>query len=102
MADKKFKFLTDDEGNRHGCDCCGYKAPLVPFDDHSHVYCLCEICYSTYLSYAVTSPSRDTDNHLYKSLGWIANRLLDQMGAFAEGKFESEVWVDSLDVLKEG
>lgn len=90
----KFKFLTDEEGNRHGCDCCQYKAPLVPFVEGKQTHYLCEVCYSTYLSYAILYPSPDTDRHLYCSVGWIANRLLDQMGAFVDGKFESEVWVD--------
>ena len=58
------------------CDCCDY----TPTDLKRYSgLLLCEICYSTYLSEAAIAPSQCPDVQLYKSIAWIANRLLAEI-----------------------
>lgn len=40
---------------------------------------LCQVCADTFLSYAVIYPGRVEDACLYRSIGWIANRILDEI-----------------------
>ena len=38
---------------------------------------LCEICSHTHLSSCMTNPHKDS--YLYKAIGWIGNRILEEI-----------------------
>jgi len=61
------------------CDNCGYDTQLEDYAYGSKVYGFCEICASTFLSRATTHPYQmeQKDVWLYRSLGYIANMLLN-------------------------
>lgn len=74
-----FKRRKDEFGDSVLCDCCGYEATVVLYKGHKEVSCdlwLCEICHETGLSNAVVWPGQCPDSHLYRSVGWVANRIL--------------------------
>ena len=54
------------------CENCNYQTEVEDYDGHL----FCEVCSHTYLSRATTTP-REVDVRLYKSLAWIANRIID-------------------------
>jgi hypothetical protein len=65
------------------CDCChyeaadleSYKTGMGEGDKR-----LCEFCANTFLSSIVENPAHyETDPALARSIGWIANRLLDEI-----------------------
>ena len=93
MSDK-YKIRYDGE-DQVECECCGYAAPVKKFNEPSARYprgedvWLCEVCSSTFLSSAVTWPAACPDVTLYKSLGYIANMLLDEIRK-ARGKDTQE------------
>ena len=61
------------------CDNCGYDTELDDFAYGAKVYSFCEVCASTFLSRATTC-SREVEQKdvwLYRSVGYIANMLLD-------------------------
>jgi hypothetical protein len=60
---------------RSVCECCD---SLVMCKKYGKFY-LCEICHSTHLGIAVLAPSQCPDVKLYKSIAWIANRLLAEI-----------------------
>lgn len=83
----KFEKRKDDRGDAIECECCGYWAATSVFEGHAEglhalekreTY-LCEVCSSTHLSLAVTYPSQCPDARLWMSIGWIANRILDEI-----------------------
>ena len=63
------------------CECCGYKTTLQEYQEGTPrlSYWLCEVCANTYLAKAVAYPTQCVDSGLYKSIAWIANRLLDEI-----------------------
>lgn len=78
----------DDPDEKPVCDCCGYPAELEeyrgPIVGDSLVgegkSMFCDICASTFLSHCITYPRLYGENrYLWRSVGWIANRLLDEI-----------------------
>jgi hypothetical protein len=71
------------DGESVECHCCGYPAPLTELQPRYpskriEPWLMCEICTSTFFSYCVTFPEAYGENmHLWASLGWIANHLLE-------------------------
>jgi len=73
------------------CDNCGYQTKLERYEeatwrDKRGVFWFCEICANTHLSKAAQYPAQCSDVMLYKSIGWIANRLLDEIRTLAHAK----------------
>lgn len=70
------------------CECCGFRGiPLQPYSSvgterwlhgNHNDFWFCEICANTSLSDAVQFP-RQVDARLYRSLGWLANRILHEI-----------------------
>lgn len=81
-----FKYICDEDGIRDDCKCCGYQAPLAPFrtGPTEETTLLCEVCSSTYLSYAVTAPRSCQDPLLSKSIAYIANMILSEIRELKE------------------
>jgi hypothetical protein len=77
--------LRTIDGEVTECECCGYLAPVDKFYEgpNRRLMYLCEVCSSTYLSQAVAYPQQCPDPTLYKSIGWIANRLLSEIRSIA-------------------
>lgn len=71
------------------CHCCGYAAPLTEYKNSMgrylgipESYMLCKVCAATFLSHSVTYPQLyGQDHNLFSSVGWIANRLLEEIGS---------------------
>lgn len=62
------------------CDNCGYTTKTKLYakgNSREEKVRLCAICAKTLLSVAVQFPSQCPDTKLYKSIGYIANLLLD-------------------------
>ncbi len=66
------------------CDNCGYPAALgdftplqVPPSTKAHLYC--EVCAKTFLSVATDYPSQCPDSKLYQAVGWVANKILEEI-----------------------
>lgn len=88
MSDIVYEYVRNEDGALRECDSCHYPARLSLFKgmhtDYPHeptkdVH-LCEVCASTFISNAtVCFPSQHSEHDLYKSLGWIANKLLDEI-----------------------
>lgn len=80
----EFSFVYHDSGGVRECDCCGYPARLSEFSRPGpaprKVSLFCEVCSSTYLSQVVWYPTQTDEPNLYRSIGWIANRILDRIG----------------------
>ena len=81
----KYKINKDDDGDAIPCRCCDCQVPTRLFKDlHTEFrdepyqdYYLCEVCSSTFLSYAVCYPSQcDRNDLLWKSIARIANMIL--------------------------
>jgi len=87
--------MNDDDRGKHDfespepgdtavdeCDNCGYETQLTcyrgthPATDR---HWFCEVCASSYLSHATVYRSQCQDPRLHRSLGWIANRILDEI-----------------------
>ena len=73
---------------RDECDNCEYETDLTyysvpPGCDGAW---LCEVCASTFLGKATQYPRQVEDPLLYRSIGWIANRLLDEIRGMGKGK----------------
>jgi hypothetical protein len=68
---------------RGECDCCAYETGLHFTEQRTGSRLvgawLCEVCYSTFLSKAVFYPIQVSDTALYRSVGYIANMLLDEI-----------------------
>ena len=75
----------DDDGSELECESCGYHTWLGKFrkewrrgeEDGDRL--LCEVCSSTFLASHLDSPSHVSDPTLYKSIGYIANMILDEI-----------------------
>ena len=74
---------------RKECDCCGYETGTRAVELHVRTgtgygykqYELCDICFSTFISNAISSESVDDGQaYILKSLGWIANKILEELG----------------------
>lgn len=79
-----YEVRKDEEGEQIGCESCGYLAPLGEFKDmtgleHRKTHYFCEICSSTHISKTVVYPKQFVDVKLAQSLGWIANRIIDEI-----------------------
>jgi len=67
------------------CDNCGYETKVERYEEpvrsvcKEDVFWLCEVCANTHLSKAIQYPAQCSAAMLYKSIGWIANRLLDEI-----------------------
>ena len=63
------------------CACCGYctQVSRFPGNGGGEDLWLCEICSSTRLSMSVRYPGQCVDIHLNRSVGWIANKILDEI-----------------------
>lgn len=85
MADHGDIHWAEIEGPGEGdttiapCENCEYDTLLVCYwrDGESRWYC--EVCASTSLSRATHRPAMVEDPELCKSIGWIANRILDEV-----------------------
>ena len=77
MMDYELKYTED--GEVITCDCCDYPALVATFTTGRETAEFCEVCSSTFLSKAHTYPEQVSDVSLYKSIGWIANHLKDQI-----------------------
>lgn len=80
----EYTYRTDEDGEPVECDCCGYPAPLSEFSGHAEhmttaTHLLCEVCSSTHLSSSVWYPSQCPDERLWRSIGWIANLLREEI-----------------------
>ena len=84
---KQYRLRKNDAGEVEECFCCGYAAPLAKFEDRNTTgepNWFCEVCGSTFLSLAVTRPVEYRDDSLYRSIGWIANKILDEIRALKD------------------
>jgi len=72
------------------CECCGFRGiPLKNYrgegterwaEGNHDDFWFCEVCASTYLAHTVLYPDLYGDrSKLFKSLGWIANRILQEI-----------------------
>lgn len=74
--------LMTEDGEPKVCDNCSFPAPLAEFDHPTQykprgvIKFLCEVCACSQLSIATDFPSQCTDEKLYRSLAWIANKLM--------------------------
>jgi hypothetical protein len=79
------------DGEKPICDCCGYEAPLKYYrgpitkstpGGEPNGSKFCEVCAGTYLSHSVSYPYTLGEHKLlWGSIGWIANRILDEIRA---------------------
>ena len=91
MEKRKGEIVTDEkiyelrwnaEGELSGCECCGFATKLGEFRQqhpNTGTNLFCEVCSSSHLSLAETHPWAASDPLLYRSLGWIANRILQEI-----------------------
>lgn len=75
----EYKLILDEY-----CDCCGYSAPLkefkgIPQLGEPKTSKFCEVCASTLLSNDYLRRSPEIPNALRYSLGWIANKILEEI-----------------------
>ena len=77
----KCKKDPDDPKNQIECDCCGYPAPLAKFRDGmpERDFYFCEVCAVTHIAGAVIYPALHEQASLEKSVGYIANMILDEI-----------------------
>src|ERR1035438_829100 len=84
--------VNDDESNI--CACCGYPAPLKEYrtlvpnapGDTREAHRFCEVCAGTFLSHCITYAGLyGSERHLWGSIGWIANRLLEEIRSTRQG-----------------
>ncbi len=85
MSEYQTKF---QDGEKVECDCCHYPGRVAEFpntltDRGRCDLVLCEVCSQTHLSLARKYPLQCSDAQLYRSIGFIANMLLE---AIREGK----------------
>jgi hypothetical protein len=80
-------FSEGDEPEQLECANCDYPAPLRSFPGKHGDVLLCQVCASTYLGFATTFPDRFTDGTelIAKSLGYLFNRLFEELGAKKNG-----------------
>jgi hypothetical protein len=75
--------MSESEDSRRGeCKNCGYITDLATYPKMGgtdEVNWFCEVCAGTFLGRATEYPHQLADPLLYKSIGWIANRLLDEI-----------------------
>lgn len=67
---------------RKECDNCGYKTKVKPYEHgvgRQTVYHFCDVCAKTFLSSATAYPNQCPDVRLHKSVGYIANMILDEI-----------------------
>lgn len=66
------------------CECCHTEQINVKAycgaPTYEKVWLLCEICANTQLSKAAIYPGQCKDPALYRSIGWIANKILSAIG----------------------
>ena len=94
MAEYEFKYAGGDTypggdieetQDPMECDCCGYPAPLKTFrffdsSNRTLFNDYCEVCSATYLSQIERSiGSESISSRLAKSIGYIANMILDEI-----------------------
>jgi hypothetical protein len=78
---------VDDDGDAIHCACCDYPAATTRHSSNAPgtsgpafgEWYLCEVCFSTHLSDCVWYPQQCADPGLCRSVGWIANRLIDEI-----------------------
>lgn len=95
----EFTKRATEDGDPIECDCCGYEAATLDFDCHAEglrgldrkTTTLCEVCASTHLSKSVNYPSQCPDQQLWQSIGWIANRILDEIRASRDPSLSADV-----------
>lgn len=71
-----------EDSKRGECGNCGYETELFEvrkLGGTDEVNWFCEVCAGTFLGRATEYPHQLADPLLYKSIGWIANRLLDEI-----------------------
>lgn len=73
-------FVPDEK--RDECENCEYETDLHFYrsmggSEDGHWYC--EVCSSTFLSKATEYPHQVADPLLFKSIAWIANKILDEI-----------------------
>lgn len=78
MLTPKEEYKTDE------CDCCGYETVIKPYRSNRDIReerynWFCDICVETHLSKCVDYPQQCSDVSLYKSVGHIANMILDEV-----------------------
>ena len=73
------------------CNNCGFETEVrtsefPPTDPHlpGKLCKLCEVCFETYLGFALLAPDTVSDEKLYQSVAWIANRILQEIAEFRE------------------
>jgi len=79
---KEFKKQFADDGPVE-CFACKYPGDVAEFKNMDTEYgkkdlILCEFCATTHLGTSFSFPF-DKDRQLHQSIGWIANRLLDEI-----------------------
>lgn len=71
------------------CDCCNYPAKTLKVytgDTRKQSCTFCQVCASTFFSHCITYPEfYGKDRYLWASLGWIANKMLDEISKLANG-----------------
>jgi hypothetical protein len=69
------------------CDNCGYETQsYLLYEEDGKKYCFCEICDSTFLSKATKEPMVASESRLFKSMGWIANKIIDTIKEKENGR----------------
>lgn len=84
--------MEQQESKLDECDNCEYttelkaykKPPSFPQDENEEdkYNFFCNVCSSTFLSSATNYPKQVSDVKLYKSIGYIANMILDKLKNF--------------------
>lgn len=76
--------LPDDPEVDVVCYSCHYPAQVAIFEgvdteDGKKDIALCEVCASTHIGTTYCYPSRHGGRYAFQSLGWIANKILDEI-----------------------
>jgi len=81
----QLKLRYHEDGDILTCHNCDSPVPTMDATGHHHnerlngeVY-LCEVCASSMLSTALFYPDQCPDPLLYQAVGWIANRILEEI-----------------------
>lgn len=73
---------------RASCDACGYETEVEEYGPHyGDVFNrlgrrprFCGVCSATFISQTQTNPENLTIGLFFRSIGWIANAILDRIG----------------------
>lgn len=75
--------MEDKLKKRIECDNCSFETQVETYNNPGGKDCkLCEICAETHLGKATAFPEQVSDVKLYKSIAWIANRILQEIAEF--------------------